>query len=498
MKKAIGKKTLGNEYLEHIRPISKAQLEGIRKRTSKYVFTVGEKAQCENCYAKFETAAKHKSIVKCPNCHKTLEVWNTKRKSVFNERKDFMVLSEKIDNTTILFRYVLVYRQGILIRSLKEVARYIADYKAKVERHMELDRGEWKNHTYSYFREYGMGYCSRTWCCLGAIPYGRNFFKNIQSLDTFQYLDLSKIWQNGFYISGFSASVSERANIYEKLQKVGMDKIVSDDLNAYYYERLSYDSNERELHKILKLTKENFNLLKKYPNLGTLRVLQKFPTMLTEQELKAVKDMSEHSIVVLKEICGRISASVNRVATYINTNTVNLDELSHYHTVLARLGYDLHDLSYSLPKDFKKEDIRVAKELEERLSEIQRLEDTEKSKKIKAISEALKNCDEIKKYTDGTNGLMIYVPESAEDLRNEGKALHNCIGTYVDRVANQETMVFFIRKLADKNAPFVAFEYKDGRILQCRYDHNKAVERDSNIYNFAEAFANVLRERKVA
>ena len=123
-------------------------------------------------------------------------------------------------------------------------------------------------------------------------------------------------------------------------------------------------------------------------------------------------------------------------------------------------------------------------------------EKAKQSRLIKKISNGLRKTDDLQEFLQGSNGLLVYVPESAEDLLKEGRHLHNCIGTYIDRIAEGKTLVFFVRRLNDINAPFVAFEYCNGEVVQCRYDKNEAV-KDDKIINFVDAFAERLRKNKV-
>ena len=107
----------------------------------------------------------------------------------------------------------------------------------------------------------------------------------------------------------------------------------------------------------------------------------------------------------------------------------------------------------------------------------------------------------LQEFLNGSNGLLVYVPESSEDLIAEGKSMNNCVGTYVDRIAEGKTFVFFVRRLDDPTAPFVDFEYCNGEVIQCRYDHNETATEDTEqgakIISFVDAFANKLRKNNV-
>ena len=103
---------------------------------------------------------------------------------------------------------------------------------------------------------------------------------------------------------------------------------------------------------------------------------------------------------------------------------------------------------------------------------------------------------DLQEFLSGSDGLLVYVPESTKDLVKESKALHNCLGTYAERIANGKTLVFFVRRLNDPTAPFVAFEYVNGDVVQCRADNNQNVN-DDKIVSFVDAFAERLRKNNV-
>ena len=65
-------------------------------------------------------------------------------------------------------------------------------------------------------------------------------------------------------------------------------------------------------------------------------------------------------------------------------------------------------------------------------------------------------------------GLFIMIPEKLDDLKREGETLHHCVGTYINRVAKGETMIFFVRKEEEPEKPYYTMEWKNGKIIQCR------------------------------
>lgn len=52
------------------------------------------------------------------------------------------------------------------------------------------------------------------------------------------------------------------------------------------------------------------------------------------------------------------------------------------------------------------------------------------------------------------NGMKIVYPATPDDIVAEGNALHHCVGTYVGKVAQQKTMILFLRRCEDITKPF--------------------------------------------
>jgi hypothetical protein len=243
---------------------------------------------------------------------------------------------------------------------------------------------------------------------------------------------------------------------------------------------------------MLGLDKLQYKLLLKYGTLKHYKFLMEHKDMppLLVDYVMSIDKMWEYDS--LKEIVGD---KIVKTLKYLTNNNVNTWEYKHYLHTLENLEYTIDD-NYRFPKDFRKADDRVTAEWNAKLDEEKLRGMTKQSAIIKQISDGLRSMDGLREFMSGSNGLLVYVPESAKDLVYEGRALHNCIGTYVDRIAEGKTLIFYVRKLNAPTEPFVAFEYYNGEVVQCRYDYNAPV-KDDNIISFVDAFASKLRENKV-
>ena len=66
------------------------------------------------------------------------------------------------------------------------------------------------------------------------------------------------------------------------------------------------------------------------------------------------------------------------------------------------------------------------------------------------------------------DGLLIRPCASEAELRAEGRALHHCVGGYVDRVAKKECIILFLRQCEDVDKPFFTVEVRGGKVVQVR------------------------------
>lgn len=85
---------------------------------------------------------------------------------------------------------------------------------------------------------------------------------------------------------------------------------------------------------------------------------------------------------------------------------------------------------------------------------------------------------------------IIKYPDSIEDLYIEGRALHHCVGSYVNSVINKYAYIMFLRKKSDINTPFVTLHYsinKENVILQQAHgDHNCRVSTLPRVKKFID------------
>lgn len=94
----------------------------------------------------------------------------------------------------------------------------------------------------------------------------------------------------------------------------------------------------------------------------------------------------------------------------------------------------------------------------------------------------------VQEYNNGE--FSITIPKTTQDIINEGKALHHCVGVYVDKVIRREDMIYFLRK--DREVPYVTIEVKDKKVTQIEGDmNNRFIGKDTPEYNAIKEWASL-------
>lgn len=161
---------------------------------------------------------------------------------------------------------------------------------------------------------------------------------------------------------------------------------------------------------------------------------------------------------------------------YIKKQKITLYEYMHYLNLLKEVNFPM-DNSNLYPKNFRQAEGRVQDIINIRIEKKRAKEDSKHNRLIKKISKALQTMPNLKEFMGGSDGLIVKVPESSEELRREGSLLHNCLGTYVGKVSNGNTLIFFIRRIDEPDTPFYAMELCDGEIRQL-YTYNNGVDEN--------------------
>ena len=91
-------------------------------------------------------------------------------------------------------------------------------------------------------------------------------------------------------------------------------------------------------------------------------------------------------------------------------------------------------------------------------------------------------------YSDGT--YMITLPKNAEDIVREGNCLKHCVGIggYIQRMADGNTRILFLRTVKEPDKPLITIEEQQGSIRQC-FGYHDTYNTDIRIRDFIIEYA---------
>lgn len=161
----------------------------------------------------------------------------------------------------------------------------------------------------------------------------------------------------------------------------------------------------------------------------------------------------------------------------VNMATIRhyLDSLDDYQCITANEGLmlwrdylnmsqeihvNLNDRTALFPNSLKLEHDRVV-----RKSDSMRNKQSEKN---------FKEAVEKYKFLEYSNEkFLVKVPDSQEELFEEGRVLHHCVGSYVRTISNGSTFILFIRSQEAPDAPLCTVEVRNSHIIQARTRFNQ-------------------------
>lgn len=163
-----------------------------------------------------------------------------------------------------------------------------------------------------------------------------------------------------------------------------------------------------------------------------------------------------------------------------------------YLNMAKQLGYDLAVDRVKMPKML----LEAHDTVTHILNAMQRAEEKEMMKKLTK--------KRIKQYSFEYGELMIVVPETMQDIINEGKALAHCVGGYAERHAKGKTTILFLRHKKAPSIPYFTIEVNRGydgkhplHIVQCHgFANERGTTKPAEVVEFEKEFAAFIRNPK--
>lgn len=298
----------------------------------------------------------------------------------------------------------------------------------------------------------------------------------------------------------------------EYLIKMGMTTLAVEIINQYGWwgDPSALNPRGRRLSELLRLDGNRANRMKELN--GGLDMLSWL-----QYEAAAGVKISGESLEFLgkkkvspddcKEILTELR-SVNRMVNYMKKQKIAPGKLVQtwrdYLRMAQEEGYDTTDDIVRLPKDLKARHDELVEIRNARRDEAERKRNAAKYKALD--KQIMEHMTEVKKYFYEDDMYMIIPAGTCEELMEEGRTLHHCVGasdTYMKRMAEGVSWILFLRKKEELEKPYYTIEIdmKTDAIKQwySEYDRKPDEKAISKLLNqFKNNIGKSIKKRAIA
>lgn len=466
------------EESEEIRPITKELRQWAEKQMESYLFYKESTGFCGKCGQEVKLDRRKQKITHnkrgiCPSCRKRITYKAAGRQP-------------HIEDSIKVVRFQKTNLGIAAIESLV-VKKSFAENKESVR---IADRFIWFiEENYKLFNELAEESSEETyWYDTGTMNTGkaRIYPKNLKQIIKGTWLSHSGI----DVVASWKGKQEQYEMIIENyMQNPQLELVIKANMRKLTRQLWNYDrflNKGTKLNEVLGLTKANMRKARDY-DLGRdeIRVLRNDPDgKLSNDEVIALANAGCHYLTAL-----RTFTTIKKIANYTQKGH-DAGIWVDYLKMAQDLGYNMKDKAVLFP--------RKLKDRHDDLTKIMKIQgDNIREKKYQQRIQELKAL-----YSYETSKYKVIVPKSLKEIAEEGRNLHHCVGTYIEKVAEGETDILFIRKQGEEDISYYTMEVRNLEIIQYRgaYNnlHNNPVPKE--IDQFVKQFHNALikRARKAA
>lgn len=156
-----------------------------------------------------------------------------------------------------------------------------------------------------------------------------------------------------------------------------------------------------------------------------------------------------------------------------------------YLTAAEAMNYPLHHENVLLPKKLGEAHDKATAQHRERMErerqaaqrerDQQRIAEQREKDRLMAATYAERKAKLEEKYSFALDGYVIRVPESGEEILDEGRKLKHCVGGYADRHMNGSVTILFMREVKKPNVPWLTIEMSGNNLVQIHGFDNEGV-----------------------
>lgn len=448
-----------------------------------------KKGICSACGHEVElTKVRHNAHGVCPNCGRPLTMKSNGRRGYIWDRVTASVI-QKFHEGEVMIRIIKAYsdwpKAGPQELSWYEETRIIVglDEGGKAIREVYHDSRDsvgvtsWKKGYPPVMYLYGRNFNAET---CGAV-YVRNLSKELAGTP-WQYCQLEAFYTESKHeameVLPYLEGYLEHPRL-EHLVKVGFNRLASDLVYRGDYNH-TLDESRNRTHQILRVMAEDIPFLRGLDtSMELLREFQKYCDMNLKgrQELllwqiehdvkfdilQILEHMTPHKMI--RFLGEQYPLLREKKAQYGGTRYSSMQDMVReyrdYLEMCVKEHYDMGNSFVLFPKDLQVAHDKVARRVKQRADAKMRRDFKTAYRRIMA------------QLDFEMDGMKIVYPSTPSDIVAEGHALHHCVGSYVERVAQKECLILFLRKCEDEAKPFYTIEVRHKEVVQVRGMRNE-------------------------
>lgn len=367
-----------------------------------------------------------------------------------------------------------------MITKVRELHRFIA-IPGSLRKYETINGADWSDRTNNNFLTYG---CAD----------GKNYNKE------FGWLDNTELGWEGFgeimqmivekqiYKEGMERPLRKLVEkpYVEQMDKGDLRELAIKELQDGYCDyRIKED--ETALVKILCINKEQLRVLRRQKNKGealnVIQTLNGLGVSVNEEALELLAKMAPGTTQLEKLIGYKLN--IKKVIRYIEEQKTDLSDFLDHIDLMKKLGTPLKK-SNMYPKEFWKVH---QEEIEEDILRNGTVSEKTNKEFLKTYTKWKKIIKKHKVITQSEN-YQIFFPESAADIKAEGRLQQHCVGNYIDGAAKGRNLIFYVR--VEEGKRLYTAEYTKRKLIQIRAKSNAKATPEAE--KLAKQFAKELAE----
>lgn len=276
----------------------------------------------------------------------------------------------------------------------------------------------------------------------------------------------------------------------EMMMKLGFEDFVHEWVSERKPNKRLVNWNAKNPVDAFRMSKQEVNAFRAASgSVYLLKLYKKLKGKISFEELDNYIDDFGYETHTFIDLARKGSITPARAYHYLEKQTKEKEVSRHvlmswddYLKAAEKLKFDLADEVVYMPKNLKKAHDEAWDIVNAMRREIEERERRERAAKSEAENQSRQK-ERQRKYAYENDRYFIKVPETLQEIIDEGQALKHCVSSYTSRHAAGKTTILFLRKKDNPDTPFFTIEIWDREVRQIQGFRNRTpLPADVNVF----------------